>query len=511
MTHASVHTLPPTFWMTATALLSLPVVTAPVVLTDDDDKPSFKAAAAAWLRSSLFAPSPSSSPPLPKRRRLNRQERRRWRRSRATVPGAAFFFNDSASVPPVLKISVPDGPTATWTCVGLGELECPGVDELPRDSGCQVQCKGGASSRDAKGRRCPSGRAACAKLQQCVRVNTNSEGTWATLKSLKLVGSGQPSVPLRQLPWCAPIVEPKRRGYACTADHALCILLAASVTHDPFSARPIESMPAEVPVLSAKLRDYPRRRHAAVVLLSYLYDEYDALPRALAMLIDHGDEHLSAGIDVYVVPNVFHVHAVYLRYICAFYNDLPKLSVFLHGHHTSWHNTRSSPAAEKLRQMDLRAAAAKGDVYRSFNDFQECWRDGHGEWEAEMLAQRHGWAREMVGALGQPPRLKEAYCCTQFIVSADRIRRRPLSFWRQLLADLLDGEVPPVCKVSGHVLELTWGYMLGEPPDAMCRTDGWGHAGAPGEPTPQWQRLGDATQKPPNDVPDKFRPRGLSV
>jgi hypothetical protein len=313
MTHVSVRTLPPTFWMTATALLSLPVVTAPVVLTDDDDKPSFKAAAAAWLRSSLFAPSPSSSPPLPKRRRLNRQERRRRRRSRATVPGAAFFFNDSASVPPVLKISVPDGPTANWTCVGLGELECPGVDELPRDSGCQVQCKGGASSRDAKGRRCPSGRAACAKLQQCVRVNTNSEGTWATLKSLKLVGSGQPSVPLRQLPWCAPIVEPKRRGYACTADHALCILLAASVTHDPFSTRPIESMPAEVPVLSAKLRDYPRRRHAAVVLLSYLYDEYDALPRALAMLIDHGDEHLSAGIDVCAQA----VHLAQLARVCA--------------------------------------------------------------------------------------------------------------------------------------------------------------------------------------------------
>jgi len=249
---------------------------------------------------------------------------------------------------------------------------------------------------------------------------------------------------------------------------------------------------------SEHLRQFPTLTYYRTVSAAGLYVMLAEAPRPMAAdgLPECPHECLPASLIRYVVPNVFHEHAVYLRYICAFYNDLPKLSVFLHGHHTSWHNTRSSPAAEKLRQMDLRAAAAKGDVYRSFNDFQECWRDGHGEWEAEMLAQRHGWAREMVGALGQPPRLKEAYCCTQFIVSADRIRRRPLRFWRQLLADLLDGEVPPVCKVSGHVLELTWGYMLGEPPDAMCRTDGWGHAGAPGEPTPQGQRLGDATQKP---------------
>lgn len=42
----------------------------------------------------------------------------------------------------------------------------------------------------------------------------------------------------------------------------------------------------------------------------------------------------------HVVPNVFHEHAVYLRYICAFYDELPALSLFIHGHHSSWHNTR---------------------------------------------------------------------------------------------------------------------------------------------------------------------------
>ena len=41
---------------------------------------------------------------------------------------------------------------------------------------------------------------------------------------------------------------------------------------------------------------------------------------------------------LYVLPNVWHEHAVYLHYICAFYDSLPPLSAFLHGHRSSWHN-----------------------------------------------------------------------------------------------------------------------------------------------------------------------------
>ena len=179
----------------------------------------------------------------------------------------------------------------------------------------------------------------------------------------------------------------------------------------------------------------------------------------------------------HVTPNVFHEHAVYLRYICAFYDVLPPLTAFLHGHHTSWHN-RASPAARQLTRTDLAAAAKAGNVYRSFNDYSQCWRDNNHDWHDEMLAQLHGWSREMRPLLGAPPRLKESYCCTQFLVSADRIRARPHAFWRRLLADLLDPAVPAVCKVSGHVLELTWGYLLGEPSNATCRKDGWGARGA---------------------------------
>ena len=89
----------------------------------------------------------------------------------------------------------------------------------------------------------------------------------------------------------------------------------------------------------------------------------------------------------HVTPNVFHEHAVYLRYICAFYETLPALSLFVHGHKTSWHNRRTPPVPTQLRSIDLRKAAVEGGVYKSFNDVQQCWRDGEALWRAETAAQ----------------------------------------------------------------------------------------------------------------------------
>eukprot|EP00966_Prymnesium_polylepis_P188480 4367610-Prymnesium_polylepis.1 len=105
----------------------------------------------------------------------------------------------------------------------------------------------------------------------------------------------------------------------------------------------------------------------------------------------------------HVTPNVFHEHAVYLRYICAFYDELPVLSLFIHGHRTSWHNRRAPPVGTQLGSINLGAAAAAGGVFKSFNDVQECWRDGPTMWRAEIAAQVHGWARNLRPILGAAP------------------------------------------------------------------------------------------------------------
>jgi hypothetical protein len=57
-------------------------------------------------------------------------------------------------------------------------------------------------------------------------------------------------------------------------------------------------MPVGVPVLAAHLKDYPKRRHAAIAHLTHIVDAYDDLPHALGLMVDHGDRHANSGTDV---------------------------------------------------------------------------------------------------------------------------------------------------------------------------------------------------------------------
>ena len=96
-----------------------------------------------------------------------------------------------------------------------------------------------------------------------------------------------------------------------------------------------------------------------------------------------------------------------------------------------------------------------------------------------MEGNAEAWARQARPFVGAPPlALRETQCCAQFLVSRDRIQARPRVFWESLLEDLLDASVPQSCKLSEHVLELSWAWLLGEPIDTNCTEDGWG-AGRP--------------------------------
>ena len=171
-------------------------------------------------------------------------------------------------------------------CASLDDLNCPGFDQLPKDRGCQVRC---GSEKPVNGKLCMRARKICAKLPGCVRVNLNQDASWATLKGLR----GSP------LAWCAPAVRPQTGSAACKRGDAMCVVFALSITApDRYTQRPASSMPPGVPVLEARLLDYPKRRHVAITHLQYVVDAYDNLPGALALLVDHGDKHARSGADV---------------------------------------------------------------------------------------------------------------------------------------------------------------------------------------------------------------------
>ena len=68
---------------------------------------------------------------------------------------------------------------------------------------------------------------------------------------------------------------------------------------------------------------------------------------------------------------------------------------------------------------------------------------------------------------------------------------------------LLWGMALEVCKLSGHMLELFWGYLLGEPADFQCRRDLWGHRGPPPH-----DGSSDTSEKSPAPWPRQSRRRG---
>ena len=64
--------------------------------------------------------------------------------------------------------------TAPWACAALQSFECPEVDEMRQEPGCQVRCRGAS---------CPHhGPRAVRKLKGCDDFAVNDERTWATLK-----------------------------------------------------------------------------------------------------------------------------------------------------------------------------------------------------------------------------------------------------------------------------------------------------------------------------------------
>ena len=94
---------------------------------------------------------------------------------------------------------------------------------------------------------------------------------------------------------------------------------------------------------------------------------------------------------------------------------------------------------------------------------------------------RAAWTRHVGRFVGPPPRLRFSYCCVQLIVSRDLIRRRPRAMWESLLQELLDERSPRTCKISEHMLELSWAWLLGAQPqvEADC-AERWGEGGAGG-------------------------------
>lgn len=124
-------------------------------------------------------------------------------------------------------------------------------------------------------------------------------------------------------------------------------------------------------------------------------------------------------------------HGKYLHYIIKHYHKLHNVTVFLHGHHTAWHE----PAGFKDVQVaELIERTAKTQRGIEFLRPKTC-----GSWQLDVaMINDTVWQQYFQRALGDhPPSYGQqgAYltpCCSQFAVRRDAVLQHPRSFYLHL-------------------------------------------------------------------------------
>eukprot|EP01062_Namystynia_karyoxenos_P056770 TRINITY_DN47698_c0_g1_i1.p1 TRINITY_DN47698_c0_g1~~TRINITY_DN47698_c0_g1_i1.p1 ORF type:complete len:504 (+),score=139.38 TRINITY_DN47698_c0_g1_i1:97-1512(+) len=160
----------------------------------------------------------------------------------------------------------------------------------------------------------------------------------------------------------------------------------------------------------------------------------------------------------------------YLRFIIDHYDNLPEITVFLHGD-PEGHNRQISTWIDCVRKdtwftfltrafIDNRCIVDAQNTSLipkyDFGAFVDFWL-------------RFPWASVGVGGL---PRCLSFYCCAEFAVGREAIRSRPLEFWRRMWSFTLDYVLNQnvarrfkgwSLRQIGGIFEHSWHVLFGEP------------------------------------------------
>ncbi|KAI1818644.1 hypothetical protein GGS20DRAFT_197195 [Poronia punctata] len=178
---------------------------------------------------------------------------------------------------------------------------------------------------------------------------------------------------------------------------------------------------------------------------------------------------------------------VYLTYIIDRYEDLPQAVLFLHASRFAWHN--DDPDYDALPTLlDFRLPYLRRQGYVNLRCVWVigCPReirpaeDAAKKDEAEELMAKHVYKESFEALLpGVPvPELVAVSCCSQFGVTRETIRRRPLTDYIHFRNWLL--ETPLDDALNGRIFEFAWHIIFGKeamhcPLAADCYCNVFGH------------------------------------
>jgi hypothetical protein len=174
---------------------------------------------------------------------------------------------------------------------------------------------------------------------------------------------------------------------------------------------------------------------------------------------------------------------VYLSYIIDHYDNLADINIFIHAHRWAWHNNDlfNTDTAMTIRHLSDARVIREGYMNLRCMFYPGCpaWlrlnANEEVEEKKEELLVGKAWKElfpndPMPDILGQP-------CCSQFALSADRIRAIPLNEYKRLRSWLLKTKLRN--SMSGRVFEYLWHYLwTGKnvlcPAMHECYCDGFG-------------------------------------
>jgi len=187
-----------------------------------------------------------------------------------------------------------------------------------------------------------------------------------------------------------------------------------------------------------------------------------------AIVVSHYNEDVS-WLDVYVnhIPHILYTKITpfashnldtnkgneatsYLKYIIDYYDVLPNVIAFTHGHRYAWHQKAPDDIVVALQTlqwgkfsyMPLQTACMGTAQFSSPSNLTRQQQFNIEMWNATMLE------------LGSIPVAIDYYCCAVFAVTARVIRNRKKSFYQKVYKYLMTTNVSN--GICGRTLEYTW-------------------------------------------------------
>ncbi|KAF2213743.1 hypothetical protein CERZMDRAFT_26142, partial [Cercospora zeae-maydis SCOH1-5] len=176
---------------------------------------------------------------------------------------------------------------------------------------------------------------------------------------------------------------------------------------------------------------------------------------------------------------------VYLSYIIDNYDSLLPISVFIHGHSAAWHNNMilGYSTAQMLQRLQFDKVQKDGYYNLRCHFNPGCpehlfpFATEYDQGKAEELLIKDAWQQIFEVSEWQVPSVLAQPCCSQFAVTAERIRSVPRKTYVHFQKWLL--YTPMSDFMTGRVFEYLWQYVfIGSPvwciDPRVCYCGGYG-------------------------------------